>query len=150
MPVWIGIAFGWAVAICAMWKGGWSERVAAAAFLIAWVATSLARDHRWIGPQWGGFVIDILFLAALLFVAFRSRRYWPLFAAGFQLLAVLTHLARIIDPNVHNWAYITAGVIWTYLTLFSIALGTYNRWREPGQPVAKDVPAAAGPGATRR
>jgi hypothetical protein len=150
LPVWPGIAFGWAVALAAFWKGGWSERTAAGAFILAWLATPLLRDRSWIGTQWGGFAIDIVFLAVLVGVALRSRRYWPLFAAAFQLLAVLTHLARIIDPHVHVWAYITAGVIWTYLTLFAIALGAYNRWRERSQPAAKAAPVMAEPGATRR
>jgi hypothetical protein len=149
LPAWIGITIGWSVAGTALWKGGWSERVAAVGFVLAWLATPLTRDHRWVGPQWSGFAIDVLFLAVLLVIALRTRRYWPLFAAAFQLLAVFTHLARIIDPAVGGWAYITAGVIWTYLTLFAIAYGTYNRWRERRQLAASGL-AMAEPGATRR
>jgi hypothetical protein len=138
------------VAAAAFWKGGWSERLVAAGFVTAWLATPILRDRHWVGTQWAGFVIDILFLAVILVVAFRSRRYWPLFAAGFQLLAVLTHTARMIDPGVRAWAYITAGVIWTYLTLFALAVGTYSRWREGRQPAAKAAPAMADPGVTLR
>ena len=130
IPAWIGIAVGWAIAGAALWKGGRSERIVAAAFLIAWLATAVTRDRHFVGPQWSGFVIDGAFLVVLLGVALRSVRYWPLFAAGFQLLAVLTHAARVIDPTVGGWAYITAGVIWTYFTLFALAAGTWGAWRD--------------------
>jgi hypothetical protein len=150
LPVWIGIVIGWAVAGAALWKGGWSERVVAMGFLVAWLTTPVLRRGGWEGPAWTGLAVDGLFLALLLFVALRSRRWWPLFAAAFELLSVLTHVARLIDPGVRAWAYATADAIWTYCLLTSLGIGTYNRWRERRQPAAKAAPAMAGPGATRR
>jgi bacteriorhodopsin len=122
----------------------------AAGFVLGWIATPLLRNPRWEAPQWAGLVIDALFLILLVTVALRSQRYWPLFAAAFQLLAVLTHFARMIDPGVRAWAYYTAGIIWTYVTLAALAVGAYNRWRERSQPAAKAAPVMAEPGATRR
>lgn len=130
IPAWIGIVIGWTVAAAALWKGGWSERLAAAGFLAAWLVTPLLRRGGWEGPAWTGFGVDAAFLALLLFVAMRSRRYWPLFAAAFELLSVLTHVARLIDPGVRAWAYATADAIWTYLLLTALSVGTFNRWRE--------------------
>lgn len=141
---------GWAVAAAAVWFGGRAERAVAAGFVVAWIATPVVRDPHWDAPQWAGIAIDVLFFVFLSAVALRTRRYWPLFAAAFQLLAVLTHVARIIDPGVRAWAYYTAGIIWTYMTLLALAIGTYNRWRERGQPAANAAPAMADPGATRR
>jgi hypothetical protein len=147
LPPWIGLAIGWTVSLAALWTGGRSERAVALGFLASWFTTALTKDRAWSGLQWGGFVGDALFLALLLCVALRSRKYWPLFAAAFQLLAVVTHAALLIDNKVGAWAYITAGVIWTYLLLFALAFGTWGSWRE--RQLAK-VGLATEPGAMRR
>lgn len=145
MPAWIGIGIGWAVAGAALWKGGWSERLTAVGFLVAWLLTPLLRRQGWEGPAWTGLAIDSVFLALLLFVSIRTRRYWPLFAAAFELLSVLSHIARLIDPGVRAWAYATADAIWTYLLLTALAIGTYNRWRDR-QPALANAPTAPGGG----
>jgi len=149
IPAWLGIAVGWTVAAFALWKGGRAERLVAAGFLVAWLASPILRRGGWEGPAWTGLAVDGLFLALLLWVALRSRRYWPLFAAGFELLSVATHLARLIDPGVRAWAYATADAIWTYLLLAALSFGVYRRWREPAQPIAAAETATVEPGATR-
>ena len=87
--------------------------------------TLLLRDHSWPELQRAGFAVDVGLLFLLIGIALKSPKYWPMAAAGFQLLAVLTHIAKMIDPNLQQWAYITAIVIWTYLLM--IALGIGNR-----------------------
>jgi hypothetical protein len=146
LPAWVGIVIGWLVSGAALWKGGWSERAVAAGFIWTWIGTALTRDRTWANLQVGPLFMDVSLLVVVIVVAMRSSRYWPLFAAGFQLLAVITHAAHLLDPNVGAWAYVTAGVIWTYLLLLALAFGTWSRWREP-QPAA----SAPTPGpATRR
>lgn len=133
LPWWAPIiAFG---GICgaALWKGGRPERIAAAVMLLSWAATFALRDRRWTEPQWGGLVTDTACFIFLAVLALRSNRYWPLWAAGFQLLAVITHGARLMDPSLGAWAYVTAGVIWSYLVLFALAWGTWGYWRA-GRP----------------
>jgi len=120
----------------ALWNGGVEERLAAAAFAVGTFAAPLLKDHHWMGTQWSIFAVDLAYLALLMVIALRSRRYWPLFAAGFQFLAILTHVASLVDRDLRAWAYITAGVIWTYLGLGAIVLGTYNHWRERRQTAA--------------
>ncbi|MDB5492819.1 MAG: hypothetical protein JWP86_156 [Phenylobacterium sp.] len=149
LPVWVGIAIGWAVAGAALWKGGWSERLVAIGFLAAWLVTPVLRRGGWEGPAWTGLAVDGLFLALLVFVALRTRRWWPLFATAFELLSVLSHIARLVDPGVRAWAYATADAIWTYFLLTALALGTYNRWRDRRQ-LAANVAVMVEPGATRR
>jgi len=98
-------------------------------FLLSWLADAVLKDQRFQGPQWANFASDSAFFVVILVVALRSRSYWPLFAASFQLLEVVTHAASAVDRHLSAWAYITANVIWTYLVLGSIAVGTLGDWR---------------------
>jgi hypothetical protein len=121
----------------AAWKGGPSERFGAAVFYGAWILTMLVRDDGVGRPQYGIFIVDSLLFVLLLALALRSRRYWPLFMAGFELLAVVTHAGRFIDNQIGAWAYHSAGQIWGYLMLAALGAGTWNRWREVrDRPVA--------------
>ncbi|MBW8882014.1 MAG: hypothetical protein JF615_11545, partial [Asticcacaulis sp.] len=90
----------------------------------------------------GAFLADGALFVVFFAMAMRTTRFWPLAAAGFQLLAVMTHVAKLIDPALQQWAYITAGVIWTYLVLVTIGIGTMNTWRARRQPT-KALAAAA-------
>jgi hypothetical protein len=129
-------------------RGGRSERWAASALAAGWLTTLVVYRYRIGGTEWGVLAVDIALLAALLWIALRSPRYWPLFAAGFHLLAVVTHLARTVDIHVNHWAYITAEIIWGYLLAFAIG---YGAWTYPrAQPAANAAPAITDPGATRR
>ncbi|HVI31649.1 hypothetical protein [Phenylobacterium sp.] len=132
----------------ALWKGGPDERFAAVAFLAAWAATVVFRDDQRNNPQWGILFADIGLFVALVVLVLRTDRFWPIWMAGFELLSVITHAGRIVDRNVGAWAYITAGQIWGYLTLFALAWGTWAAWRER-QLIDKADPARAA-GATRR
>jgi hypothetical protein len=148
LPVSVGLAIFLSVCALAIWKGDEDERVTGAVLAIADIATPFIKDHSWLGPQWGVFAIDGAFFALMLVIALRTRKYWPLAAAGFQLLGILTHAAVMVDKGVHAWAYVTAGVIWSYLILIALLMGTVNAWRARGQPAISAAPEAAG--ASRR
>lgn len=147
LPAWYGLLLTVLVCGAALWKGAREERIAAGALVLCWMATLLLRDPRWLGAQWGAFGVDIVFLAILTALALRTRRYWPLAAAAFQLLAVTTHAARMLDRHLGGWAYATAEIIWTQLVLIALAVGVWGTWRR--HPAASDDPTAD-PGATRR
>lgn len=111
-----------------VWRGGREERVATNTVVICWLLTKLVGRYQGAQTEWGVLAVDAGALAVLGWLALRSRRYWPMFAAGFHLLAVVTHFARTVDPKVGGWAYLTAGIIWGYLLL--IAIG-YGAWTAP-------------------
>ncbi|MGH6884268.1 MAG: hypothetical protein ACREFM_25325 [Hypericibacter sp.] len=150
LPAWFGLALTTAVCGSAFWKGGREEQAAAGAFLLAWVGTLIVRDPHWLGAQMGAFVIDILFLAVLTAIALRSPRYWPIAAAAFQLLAVLTHAARMADPAVRGWAYATASILWTQLVLIAMGVGVFGSWRESRHLARTAGDPTTDPGDTRR
>jgi len=127
-----------AVSAFALWRGGRTERAVALANIIAWVATIVVQNrHDWLAPQWGVLVVDVLFLLLLLWFVVRSSRLWILPAAAFQLLAVVTHAAILADGGVRAWAYVTALILWSYLVLITLAVGTYANWRRTSAPPAR-------------
>jgi hypothetical protein len=150
LPYWIPAVVIGSSCLYAVVRGGREEQAAAIYFALATFAAPWLLDRRWAGTQWAMFAVDLGYLVLLLVLALRSAKWWPIPAAAFQLLAILTHVASLIDHQLRAWAYVTAGVIWTYLGLAAIVVGTFNTWRARRQPAAKAAPAMAEPGATRR
>lgn len=142
------IALFTAVCAFAMWKGDEEERLTGLALAFAAIAAPFLKDHRWLGLQWGVLAVDAAFFLLILVIAFRTTKFWPLAAAGFQLLGLVTHAVITMEAGVRAWAYVTAGVIWSYLILIALAVGTWNAWRAR-QPAASGAPTIP-PGATRR
>lgn len=135
-----------AVCLLSVWRGGDDERLAAGAYLMNWAITRVVYRAGTEQTQWAVLAVDLALLGVLVWLALRSRRYWPLFAAGFHLLAVVTHLARAADPRVSGWAYITAEIFWSYLVIFAIG---YGAWTAPRQPADAPTESGAPPGDTR-
>jgi hypothetical protein len=128
LPVWVWPAALLSVCIITVWRGGDEERLAAGALLANWAVTLILFDKAHPNDlQRGILVVDLALLILYFWLALRSRRYWPLFAAAFQLLVIFTHLGRALDPAVRGWAYLTAGIIWSYLVLIAIATGAWTR-----------------------
>jgi len=135
-----------AICILAIWRGGRYERAATFGLLGAWAVTVVAYRAPNLPTEYIVLVADLSLLALLIWVALRSPAWWPIFAAGFHLLAILTHLAKDLDRQLGAWAYISAQIIWGYLLAISIGVGS---WRHPAFRLA-DVEAPADAGATRR
>lgn len=124
--VWPSAVMG--VCAIAIWRGGPDERLAAGGLLAGWALTMVAyQAHGQV--QTGVMIIDLALLGFLVWLAMRSPRHWPLFASGFQLLAVLTHLGREVDSGISTWAYLTAEIIWGYLLAFAIGYGAWTAGR---------------------
>jgi hypothetical protein len=136
-----------AVVVLAFTRGGRSERWAASALFAGWLTTLLVYRYRTGGTEWGVLSVDLALLLVLVWIALRSRRFWPMFAAGFHLLAVVTHVARTVDIHVNHWAYITAEIIWGYLLAFAIG---YGAWTAPRHALSGAPVVTVEPGVTRR
>lgn len=114
----------------AFWRGGRPERAVAAAVIVAWLGSAVLENQRdWISPQWGDLLVNGAFLALLIGLALRTDRRWTLWAAAFQLLGVVTYVARMADPRVGALAPYQAVVIWSYLVMIALAVGTWLHWR---------------------
>ena len=129
----------------AIWRGRDEERLAAGGNLASWAIGLVVFEVQSQAIQWAVMVTDLGLLSLYLWIALRSRRHWPLFAAGFTLLMVITHIARAVDTGISGWAYITAQIFWSYLVLLAIGYGAWTA----SDYADTDDPTDA-PGATRR
>ena len=146
LPVWVWPVALIIVCIIAVRRGRDEERLLAAAVLLCWALSMVVYRARSQDTQWAVTGIDTVLLLLYLWIVLRTRRYWPLFGAAFQLLVVVTHLAHAVDPTIGGWAYWTAARLWTYLALFTIG---YGAWTAPRYADSMDEPIVAA-GATRR
>jgi hypothetical protein len=71
---------------------------------------------------------DSLYVALLLVVAVRSPRWWPSWAAAFQILSVTSHLMFLAaGKDIEFWAYIASMSVWNWLLFVALACGVYDR-----------------------
>jgi hypothetical protein len=116
----------------ALLKGGAEERSGAITILVAALLTQVVAvvgpggtmEPGWFGPEIGVMVTDAAVFIAFVAIAYRSTKFWPIWAAASQLVAVLTHLAVIIDPSMVPMVYTTAQPFWAIPVIAALGLGT--------------------------
>jgi hypothetical protein len=79
-----------------------------------------------VSPRYGVLLIDIVQLMLMVALALRFDRWWLLFATGFHILGVLTHLAVALDPDVHGWAYSVVLNLIGYLMFVALIAGSFG------------------------
>ena len=109
----------------ALWMGRDSERWTAISLLCAAAISPLVQTSDFVRPELGILVIDLALLAYLMTLALRSDRFWPLWAAAFQIVGTTVHLARMVDTEVWPFVYGTAQIFWSYPVLIALATGTW-------------------------
>lgn len=67
--------------------------------------------------------VDCLYLISLYVLAIKSRRYWPIWSAGFQLLSVLTSIATIFDPTTPPQLYRAIETCWSIPIFTTMTIG---------------------------
>ena len=109
----------------ALWLGRTSERWTAIVLILASIASLVAQSSKFFQPESGILLIDLALLGYLVLLAMRSDRFWPLYAAGFQIIGTLIHVARITDDSIFQSAYATGQIFWSYPVLLTLAAGTW-------------------------
>jgi hypothetical protein len=62
-------------------------------------------------------------------IALVSNRFWPLWAAGFQLTVSMSHMMKAIDFDLLPKVYAAAAIFWSYPILLVIVVGTWRSSR---------------------
>lgn len=129
------IAFDLLLLTCcgyALWKGGAPERITAAIFLAGVALTRFAASlgaQRWSSLEIGILLVDSAMLLALLAIALKADRFWPMWVVALHLLATAGHAVRLADPTVMRWGYAFALAFWSYPMLVILAGGTWCHQR---------------------
>lgn len=105
--------------------GGSAGRRIALIYISACTATSFVtqRAGDWVHPHMPAMGVDLALLAALLWVALRSDRWFPIWFAGLHLVAVSTHFASILAPHFSPRVYFAVQAFWSIPMLFLLAIG---------------------------
>lgn len=116
----------------AWWKGGAPERIVALLMLAAYALSMAVQSqfsNRFYGVEAGIFLVDGVMLLALLAVALRAERFWPIWMTGLQAVAVAAHLAKMVSPAVMPVAYATMLAFWSFPMMAILVIGTYRHSR---------------------
>lgn len=132
--------------ICAyaFWRGHREEKIAASVALLATIATRFLISPlsvRYTQVEFGLLAIDVVVLAAFVGIALYSDRFWPLWAAGFQLTVSMSHLIKSIEIDLLPRAYGVAAVFWSYPILLVILIGTWRTHRRATAPAMRSSSA---------
>ncbi len=130
------------MALCcgyALARGGAPERLAAGlqvgAFVLTLMVHRLFEGQAFRAISLGTAAVDVGLLLALIVLAWRCTRFWPLWIAGWQLAAIVGHLAKLLDPEMLPAGYAIQAQIWAYPMLAATAAGA---WRHRSRLAAGD------------
>jgi hypothetical protein len=113
-----------AVVAVAMKYGRHDEHIGALAVVMAAILTPIARQSGYMSAEVGILIVDFLLCSTFGWLALRSRRFWPMWAAGFQLGAVWVHVAAARLPHLSPGAYAETLAIFSYPVLVTLILGS--------------------------
>jgi hypothetical protein len=116
------------VSAYAFLRGRSDERIAAATCILATFATNIvySPSGSYADVEVGMLLVDLAALAAFLFLALRSDRFWPLWVAGLQLATVGAHAVKAVEFDLMPQAYAAAARFWVYPIFFIIVAGTFR------------------------
>jgi hypothetical protein len=127
----VGAALTVLVVAFAFLKGDEPERIAGGSYVILWFSSLLIQgDGASGGTQWGLMAIDTIMLAVFSGLAWKSRRAWPVWAAAFQSLTVMSHILTLVDIRPPVSAFYAVINLASTGILSALAIGTFWAWQE--------------------
>jgi hypothetical protein len=122
------------VSLCAAasrWGGRW-EKVVAAMYLAAAVATVVARpafESRYESVEMLVFAVDLLLFVGLAFVAVRCGLWWTICASALQCLTILAHLGKLLNPGLWRLGYqlMATWSAWPAVALLAVGIWMHGR-----------------------
>ncbi len=105
----------------AIFRGGALERWAAYTALIASVLTTIiVPNPKWTDIEYNIFAIDILALISFWVIALKTRRFWPYWITGWQLIAIFGHVQKLMFSEILERPYALLSMYISYPILFVI------------------------------
>lgn len=133
MLIWTLRLIAVAIVLASLRKGGEPEKLVAAV-LIATAVLDLVNHAMFGNPVFfavnpGHLVIDIWAMIALLWVALRANRGWPLWVSAAQIIVVLGHTSKIIDLSLVRFGYFAMTQLPISIQVCALLLGTATHVR---------------------
>jgi cytochrome bd-type quinol oxidase subunit 2 len=119
----------------ALIRGGAPERVAAVIVLAGVLGTGLVSSSylgRFSSVEIRIAAVDALMTMALIILALKANRYWPMWMAATVAFGLVAHLAQVVAPDIMPKVYATAHAFSSYPTLLVLAVGTFRHRRRMG------------------
>ena len=127
----VGAGLTLLVVAFAFLKGDDPERIAAGGYVLSWFASLLIQSDGSVrGTQWGLMAIDAVMLAVFIALAWKSERAWPVWAAAFQSLTVMSHILTLVDIRPPVSAFYAVINLASIGILCTIAVGTFWAWQD--------------------
>ncbi|WP_374386451.1 hypothetical protein [Brevundimonas sp.] len=127
----VGAVFMVGMGVFAFLKGDNPERIGAGAYLMAWFASVLTQGGMGASNiPYAMFALDVVVLTVFVGLAWKSRRTWPVWASGLQLLSVMSHILIMIDTRLPITSLYTVMNLNGYLIITCLIVGTFWAWQE--------------------
>lgn len=111
----------------AFWVGGAPERWTAIVFAGAAAATFIAPIYNTVHPfsrvEPMLLAVDLVMLGALIAIALRADRFWPLYVSALHLITIAVHGVKAFQPSLVPWMYAGASSKIAYPMLALLAIG---------------------------
>ncbi|WP_406851687.1 hypothetical protein WEU32_09225 [Brevundimonas sp. BH3] len=130
---------GWAGALLmlagctfALSLGGKTEKIAATAYLLCWLFSTLARISL-LDQELSIFTVmllDVTLLIIFLTLVWKSSSNWPVWATALQLLVATLQFLYVIDFKITVSAYYTILNVSSIGIIISLIVGTFSAWQE--------------------
>lgn len=124
-PILYGILM-WLVTIYAVRRGGWEEKTASVVLVVNSYLTVLLIspvDKSYHSIEYAVLKIDLAYLIMMTFVAFISRKFWPMWIAAMAAMVVIAHLLPLM-PRFSPFLYSRAEALWSYPMWIVLAIAT--------------------------
>jgi hypothetical protein len=106
-------------------NGGRVERCGAILFAAVLLLTPLIDSYSIGGFRWAVAASSVALFGILLTMSLRADRWWLVFAAGCQLMALSTHLVALLRIDSLQWTMVS--IRW-FSWLFMMAIALFGAW----------------------
>lgn len=138
MAFWIFLALMLLAIAIVLRDGQFEERVVLATLVVNFVGTPVLYTlggADWLQPHFGIFVLDSTAFVILTILALRSKRFWPLPIAAFQMIPVMTFFVSSVGENLKSYGLGVAQGSWGFLQLVILIWATIRtRQRQKIEP----------------
>lgn len=108
------------------WEGKWTTALIVSATFGTFISEAVI-NLNWRQTNSLVFAVDLAMLVGMYVIAVKSRRWWPLWVAAFQLNSVAAHLATVLSPAFSAAVYNGFEGLWAFPGQI---LMVYGIWRD--------------------